>query len=60
MVVMLRFHGWTVESNATGRVRLRPARVSAVDPQRRTVTVTLEDGDGELAHDTLSPRSAAP
>ncbi|WCD90351.1 hypothetical protein KPP03845_106779 [Streptomyces xanthophaeus] len=38
---------------AGSRVRLRLARVSGVDPQRRTVAVTLEDGDGELAYDTL-------
>jgi NADH dehydrogenase len=34
-------------------VRLRVARVTAVDPERRTVTVTGEDGDGELGYDTL-------
>ncbi|MEU9185529.1 FAD-dependent oxidoreductase [Streptomyces sp. NPDC048484] len=34
-------------------VRLRVARVTAVDPQRRTVAVTGEDGDGELGYDTL-------
>ncbi|MGW0532990.1 NAD(P)/FAD-dependent oxidoreductase [Streptomyces sp. NPDC003032] len=34
-------------------VRLRVARVTAVDPERRTVAVTGEDGDGELAYDTL-------
>ncbi|MWA15560.1 NAD(P)/FAD-dependent oxidoreductase [Streptomyces sp. BA2] len=38
-------------------VRLRVARVTAVDPDRRTVTVTGEDGDGdgdgELTYDTL-------
>lgn len=34
-------------------VRLRVARVTAVDPERRTVVVTGEDGDGELGYDTL-------
>lgn len=38
-------------------VRLRLARVTGVDPERRTVAVTGgedgEDGDGELAYDTL-------
>ncbi|MDO0939413.1 FAD-dependent oxidoreductase [Streptomyces sp. DG2A-72] len=34
-------------------VRLRVARVTAVDPQRRTVAVAGEDGDGELGYDTL-------
>ncbi|MEU9864339.1 FAD-dependent oxidoreductase [Streptomyces sp. NPDC047971] len=34
-------------------VRLRLARVTAIDPDRRTVAVTDEDGDGELAYDTL-------
>ncbi|MFJ6443243.1 NAD(P)/FAD-dependent oxidoreductase [Streptomyces sp. NPDC091649] len=34
-------------------VRLRLARVTAVDPGRRTVAVTGEDGAGELAYDTL-------
>jgi NADH dehydrogenase len=34
-------------------VRLRVARVTAVDPERRTVAVTGEDGDGELGYDTL-------
>ncbi|GAA3124296.1 NAD(P)/FAD-dependent oxidoreductase [Streptomyces rectiviolaceus] len=34
-------------------VRLRLARVTGVDPDRRTVAVTGEDGDGELAYDTL-------
>lgn len=34
-------------------VRLRLARVTGVDPERRTVSVTGEDGDGELAYDTL-------
>ncbi|MFI8946647.1 NAD(P)/FAD-dependent oxidoreductase [Streptomyces sp. NPDC053750] len=34
-------------------VRLRPARVTGVDPERRSVAVTGEDGDGELAYDTL-------
>jgi NADH dehydrogenase FAD-containing subunit len=34
-------------------VRLHLARVTGVDPERRTVTVTGEDGDGELAYDTL-------
>ncbi|MGW2706417.1 NAD(P)/FAD-dependent oxidoreductase [Streptomyces sp. NPDC001340] len=35
-------------------VRLRLARVTGVDPERRTVAVTGEDGEnGELAYDTL-------
>jgi NADH:ubiquinone reductase (H+-translocating) len=34
-------------------VRLRLARVTAVDPDRRTVAVTDGDGDDELAYDTL-------
>ncbi|MER7550108.1 FAD-dependent oxidoreductase [Streptomyces anulatus] len=34
-------------------VRLRLARVTAVDPERRTVAVTDEDGSSELAYDTL-------
>ncbi|MGA5438158.1 NAD(P)/FAD-dependent oxidoreductase [Streptomyces griseoincarnatus] len=34
-------------------VRLRLARVTGVAPERRTVSVTGEDGDGELAYDTL-------
>ena len=34
-------------------VRLRLARVTGVDPERRTVAVTGEDGDGNLAYDTL-------
>ncbi|MFJ3582006.1 NAD(P)/FAD-dependent oxidoreductase [Streptomyces sp. NPDC090127] len=34
-------------------VRLRLARVTGVDPERRTVALTGEDGDGELAYDTL-------
>jgi NADH dehydrogenase FAD-containing subunit len=34
-------------------VRLHLARVTGVDPERRTVTVSGEDGDGELAYDTL-------
>lgn len=34
-------------------VQLRLARVTGVDPERRTVTVTGEDGDGELGYDTL-------
>lgn len=33
--------------------RLRVARVTAVDPETRTVAVTGEDGDGELGYDTL-------
>lgn len=35
------------------RVRLRLAHVTGVDPERRTVAVTGEDGDAELAYDTL-------
>ncbi|RJL35357.1 NAD(P)/FAD-dependent oxidoreductase [Bailinhaonella thermotolerans] len=34
-------------------VRLRLARVTAVDPARRTVTVSGAGGDGELGYDTL-------
>ncbi|WP_255955114.1 NAD(P)/FAD-dependent oxidoreductase [Streptomyces odontomachi] len=34
-------------------VRLRLARVTGVDPERRTVAVTGEDGDGEVMYDTL-------
>ncbi|MEU0752717.1 NAD(P)/FAD-dependent oxidoreductase [Streptomyces albogriseolus] len=34
-------------------VRLRLARVTGVAPERRAVSVTGEDGDGELAYDTL-------
>ncbi|MFK4105596.1 NAD(P)/FAD-dependent oxidoreductase [Streptomyces sp. NPDC019531] len=34
-------------------VRLSLARVTGVDPERRTVAVTGEDGDGKLAYDTL-------
>lgn len=34
-------------------VRLRLARVTAVRPERRTVTVTGADGDDELGYDTL-------
>ncbi len=34
-------------------VRLRIARVTALDPERRTVTVTGEDGTDALAYDTL-------
>ncbi|MGQ5229978.1 NAD(P)/FAD-dependent oxidoreductase [Streptomyces sp. yara] len=34
-------------------VRLRLARVTGVAPERRTVSVTGEDGDAELAYDTL-------
>ncbi|GAA3503699.1 FAD-dependent oxidoreductase [Streptomyces prasinosporus] len=34
-------------------VRLRLARVTGIAPERRTVAVTGEDGDGELAYDTL-------
>lgn len=34
-------------------VRLRLARVTGVDPERRTVAVSGEDGDGEVAYDTL-------
>ncbi|MFF5703829.1 NAD(P)/FAD-dependent oxidoreductase [Streptomyces sp. NPDC012794] len=34
-------------------VRLRLARVTGVDPERGTVAVTGEEGDGELAYDTL-------
>ncbi|MFJ2832105.1 NAD(P)/FAD-dependent oxidoreductase [Streptomyces sp. NPDC087263] len=33
--------------------RLRVARVTAVDPERKTVAVTGEDGDDELEYDTL-------
>ncbi|MBQ0983460.1 FAD-dependent oxidoreductase [Streptomyces sp. F63] len=34
-------------------VRLRVARVTAIDPERGTVAVTGEDGTGELGYDTL-------
>ena len=34
-------------------VRLLLARITGVDPERRIVTMTGEDGDGELAYDTL-------
>lgn len=34
-------------------VRLRLARVTGIDPERRTVAVTGEDGEGELGYDTL-------
>ncbi|WP_199577960.1 NAD(P)/FAD-dependent oxidoreductase [Streptomyces sp. CRB46] len=34
-------------------VRLRVARVTGLDPERHSVCVTGEDGDAELAYDTL-------
>ncbi|MFC0597313.1 NAD(P)/FAD-dependent oxidoreductase [Streptomyces palmae] len=34
-------------------IRLRLARVTAVDPERQTVTVADADGGGELGYDTL-------
>ncbi|WP_326661275.1 NAD(P)/FAD-dependent oxidoreductase [Streptomyces canus] len=34
-------------------LRLHVARVTAVDPERKSVVVTGEDGDGELGYDTL-------
>ncbi|MEV0597709.1 FAD-dependent oxidoreductase [Streptomyces sp. NPDC050315] len=34
-------------------IRLRLARVTAVDPERRVVAVADADGDGELGYDTL-------
>ncbi|MET8818333.1 FAD-dependent oxidoreductase [Streptomyces rochei] len=34
-------------------VRVRLARVTGLDPERRSVCVTGEDGDAELAYDTL-------
>lgn len=34
-------------------VRLRLARVTGLDPERKTVAVTGEDADGALAYDTL-------
>ncbi|MEU1710265.1 FAD-dependent oxidoreductase [Streptomyces sp. NPDC005706] len=34
-------------------VRLHLARVTGIDPERRTVAATGEDGDTELAYDTL-------
>ncbi|VVJ17677.1 NADH dehydrogenase (EC [Amycolatopsis camponoti] len=34
-------------------IRLRPARVTAVNPERRLVTVADSDGGGELGYDTL-------
>ncbi|MFC9930577.1 NAD(P)/FAD-dependent oxidoreductase [Streptomyces sp. NPDC127190] len=48
----LAFQGLADVFAGTG-VRLRLARVTGVDPERRTVAVTGEDGDGELAYDTL-------
>ncbi|MET7451974.1 FAD-dependent oxidoreductase [Streptomyces sp. NPDC005574] len=35
------------------RVRLRLARVTGIEPERGTVVVTGEDGEDELAYDTL-------
>ncbi|MGI5330270.1 NAD(P)/FAD-dependent oxidoreductase [Actinomadura nitritigenes] len=35
------------------RIRLRVARVTAVDPERQVVTVADADGGGELGYDTL-------
>ncbi|MFD0854616.1 FAD-dependent oxidoreductase, partial [Actinomadura adrarensis] len=35
------------------RIRLRPARVTEVDPERRIVTVADADGGGVLGYDTL-------
>ncbi|MEU0112227.1 FAD-dependent oxidoreductase [Streptomyces bobili] len=34
-------------------IRLRPARVTAVDPERQVVAVADADGGGELGYDTL-------
>ncbi|NUR26887.1 MAG: FAD-dependent oxidoreductase [Catenulispora sp.] len=34
-------------------IRLRVARVSAIDPERRTVAVADNDGGGEIEYDTL-------
>ncbi|MFF8811268.1 NAD(P)/FAD-dependent oxidoreductase [Streptomyces pactum] len=34
-------------------IRLRQARVTAIDPERRTVALADADGGGELAYDTL-------
>ncbi|PJE95302.1 oxidoreductase [Streptomyces carminius] len=48
----LAFRGLADIFAGTG-VRLRLARVTGVDPERRTVAMTGEDGDGELAYDTL-------
>ncbi|MGV9930578.1 NAD(P)/FAD-dependent oxidoreductase [Streptomyces olivaceoviridis] len=48
----LRFRRLSDVFAGTG-VRLRIARVTGVDPERGTVAVTGEDGDGELAYDTL-------
>ncbi|MFD1832531.1 NAD(P)/FAD-dependent oxidoreductase [Streptomyces desertarenae] len=48
----LAFHKLADVFAGTG-VRLRLARVTGLDPERKTVAVTGEDGDGELAYDTL-------
>ncbi|MGW5490721.1 NAD(P)/FAD-dependent oxidoreductase [Streptomyces olivaceoviridis] len=48
----LRFRRLSDVFAGTG-VRLRIARVTGIDPERGTVAVTGEDGDGELAYDTL-------
>ncbi|MFD8596747.1 NAD(P)/FAD-dependent oxidoreductase [Kitasatospora sp. NPDC059646] len=48
----VRFRPLTDLFAGTG-VRVRVARVTGIDPERRTVAVTGEDGDAELAYDTL-------
>lgn len=58
-VERMRLHQLAIGQDLTSRrlsdvfagtgVRLRLARVTGVDPERGTVAVTDEDGDGELA-----------
>ncbi|MFI7361618.1 NAD(P)/FAD-dependent oxidoreductase [Streptomyces sp. NPDC050149] len=48
----LAFRSLTDVFAGTG-VQLLPARVTGIDPERRTVAVTGENGDGELSYDTL-------
>ncbi|GGY69421.1 hypothetical protein GCM10010300_10760 [Streptomyces olivaceoviridis] len=58
-VERMRLHQLAIGRDLTSRrlsdvfagtgVRLRLARVTGVDPERGTVAVTGEDGDGELA-----------
>ncbi|WP_395571818.1 NAD(P)/FAD-dependent oxidoreductase [Streptomyces sp. BK79] len=48
----IAFRGLADVFAGTG-VRLRLARVTGIDPGRRTVAVTGEDGDGLIAYDTL-------
>ncbi|MEU0852696.1 FAD-dependent oxidoreductase [Streptomyces flaveolus] len=62
-VERMRLHQFAIGQNVVFRkltdvfagtaVRLRLARVTGVDPERRTVAVTDEDGEGELQYDTL-------